>query len=129
MSDDKSKPKKNIILSAQKKKELEGFQEVLDLVNIDKEKATIEVNNNKKDMPIEDYQIYDFLEKEVARLEKLDQFFTVQMPLEKKYSQTKKLIQKESSELSVIKDEIIELTSQNESNLYNFLDDLIRRTY
>lgn len=126
MNDKKSKGKKRIFLSDKKQKELEGFEDVLDLIDKD---SNLDVKTSKKEIQIEDYEIYDFLEKEVSRLQKLDQFFTVQMPLEKKYSQTKGLIQKESVQLHAVKDEIIEIISKADSNLSNFLDDLIRRTY
>lgn len=124
MSDKKTK--KRVFLSDKKQRELEGFEEVLDLIDKD---GSVDVKASKKEIQIEDYEIYDFLEKEVTRLQKLDQFFTVQMPLEKKYSQTKGLIQKESAELLQVKDEIIDLISKPDSNLSNFLDDLIRKTY
>jgi len=127
MSDDKSNPNKRMFVSTKTREDLTGFEDALDLIN--KDKNHIEVTGNRKERQIEDYQIYDFLEKEIARLEKLDQFFTIQMPLEKKYSQTRKLIKKESAQLHVVKDEIIELISHNDSNLCNFLESLIRRTY
>ncbi len=125
MVNKKDNSKKRVFLTDTKKRELEGFEDVLDLID----NNGVEVKVNKKEAQIEDYEIYDFLEKEVARLEKVDQFFTVQMPLEKKYSQTKGLIKKEGADLYIIKDEIITMSSRIDSNLSNFLDDLIRRSY
>ncbi len=127
MSDKKNNPneKKRVFLTDKKKRELEGFEDVLDLID----NNGVEVKTSKKDAQIEDYEIYDFLEKEVARLEKIDQFFTVQMPLEKKYSQTKGLINKETAAVQDIKDEIIEIISKEDSNLAQFLNHLIQRSY
>ncbi len=127
MNDDRNDPsgKKRIFLTDHKKKELEGFQDVMDLIDGN----GIELKVSKKEAQIEDYEIYDFLEKEITRLEKLDRFFTVQMPIEKQYSQTKPLIQKESEEMHLIKDEIIEKISHPSSRLCDFLDDLISKTY
>ncbi|MAF77432.1 MAG: hypothetical protein CME60_04665 [Halobacteriovoraceae bacterium] len=116
--------KKKLFLTDHKQKELEGFEEVLDLID----NNGVEVKTRKKEAQIEDYEIYDFLEKEVSRLEKLDQFFSVQMPLEKKYPQTKGLIQREMVELHLLKEEIIENSSESFSGLTHFLDHLIRST-
>ena len=126
MSDKKDpNAKKRVYISDDKKKELEGFEDVFDLID----KVGVQVKTKKKEVQIEDYEIYDFLEKEVTRLEKLDQFFTVQMPLEKKYHQTRGLIQKESTELHLIKDELIDKVSTPGSRLGLFLNDLIKRSY
>ena len=121
----KKAAKQKIFVNDNKKKELEGFEEVMDLINTN----GVEVKISKKDAQIEDYEIYDFLEKEEGRLERLDRFFTVQMPIERKYSQTKALIKKESEEMHLIKDEIIEKISHPSSRLCDFLDNLISKTY
>jgi hypothetical protein len=124
-NDNNNKPsqKKSVYFTDQTKKDLEGFEEVFDLMD----NNGLEIKNKRKEGQIEDYEIYDFLEKEVTRLEKLDQFFTVQMPLEKQYPQTKKLIEKETSELHLIKDELVGILSHKTSPLSAFFDDLIRR--
>lgn len=127
MNDSKKnkKSKKRIFLPDNKHKELEGFEEVLDLID----NNGIEVKKSKNEIQIEDYEIYDFLEKEVTRLDKLDQFFSVQMPIEKKYSQTRALIRKENQDIQILKEEILDNTSESFSGLSNYLDYLIRKSY
>ena len=117
--------KKPLFISDQKKGELAGFEEVLDLVG----KDGTQIRTTKKEAQIEDYEIYDFLEKENARLEKLDQFFTTQMPLIKKYPQTEGLIKKEYDETNLIKDELITKLQREDSPLFHFLNQVFKNSF
>lgn len=115
--------KKKIFLTDKKKKDLEGFEEILDLIG---EKGP-EIRD--KDQQIEDYEIYDFLEKENLRLEKLDQFFSTHLPLSKTHSQTAKLIEKEMEEIGLLREEIIDELERDESYINEFLKDLYIKAF
>jgi hypothetical protein len=105
--------------------DLKGFEEVLDLVGMDPAKAQKNINEGQ----IEDYEIYDFLEKENIRLEKLDRFFNTQIPIEKKYGQTRKLIKKEIGEVNLIKDELTMKLMHPQSDFQNFLTELYKKAF
>lgn len=117
--------KKKPTLNDKTNQQLKGFEEVMDLVGLDP------ASNSKalKDNQIEDYEIYDFLEKENQRLEKLDRFFSTQIPLEKKYSQTKGLIKKEISEVGMIKDELTMKLMHPTSDFQEFMDELYKKAF
>lgn len=116
--------KKKIFLNEKNKKDLEGFEEALDLIA---DKGT-EVRN-EKDLQIEDYEIFDFLEKEILRLEKIDNFFTTHLPIDKRYSQTKKLIEKEHSEAALLREELIEKLVREDSGLDRFIANLFAKVF
>lgn len=116
--------KKKIYLDDKKRKELEGFEEVLDL--IDANKAEIKSDKNQQ---IEDYEIYDFLEKENLRLEKLDHFFTTHLPIDKRYSQTKKLIEKEKKDVTLLREELIQEFIKSDSPLFKYLADIYKGAF
>ncbi len=116
--------KKKIYLSDEKKKELEGFEDALDLIA---EKGS-EINN-EKELQFEDYEIFDFLEKEILRLEKIDNFFTTHLPIDKRYSQTQKLIEKEHSEAALLREEIVEKMMREDSSLNHFMANLLQKAF
>ncbi|MCF8058347.1 MAG: hypothetical protein K9K67_03565 [Bacteriovoracaceae bacterium] len=116
--------KKKIYLTDKKKKDLEGFEDVMDLIG----QSETEIRSDKE-IQIEDYEIFDFLEKEILRLEKIDQFFTTQLPIDKRYSQTKALIEKESGDVALLREEIIDKLKQEESNLNQFMSNLFAKTF
>lgn len=116
--------KKKIFLDDKKRKELEGFEEALDLIG----ESDTEIRNISKETQIEDYEIYDFLEKEIVRLEKLDQFFTTQIPLDRQYSQSLKLLKREREATALIKEELIGKLARGNSGLSTFLADIYKKT-
>lgn len=116
--------KKKIFIDKNKKKDLEGFEDALDLI-ADK---TTEVKN-EKDIQIEDYEIFDFLEKEILRLEKIDHFFTTHLPIDKRYSQTQKLIEKEHSEAALLREELAEKMAREDSGLNQFISNLFAKAF
>jgi len=118
-----SKKKPN--LDNMKTNDLKGFEEVLDLVGLDPRANSKKLNDGQ----IEDYEIYDFLEKENLRLEKIDRFFSTQMPLEKKYSQTKNLIKKEIGEVNLIKDELTLKLMNPQSEFQLFMAELYKKAF
>lgn len=125
MSKKKPDTKNKKAIPPHKSQDLKGFEEVMDLVGIDARKSS----KNVKDNQIEDYEIYDFLEKENLRLEKIDRFFSTQIPLEKQYSQTKKLIKKEIGEVNMIKDELTMKMMSSQSDFHQFIQDLFSKTF
>ena len=116
--------KKKIFLSEKKQKDLEGFEDVLDLIG--EKDAEI---RSEKDLQIEDYEIFDFLEKEILRLEKADSFFTTHLPIDKRYSQTKKLIEKERGDVALLREELIDDIKREDSSLCQFLSNLFSKSF
>lgn len=116
--------KKKIFLSDKKKKDLEGFEDVLDLIG--EKDAEIK---SEKDLQIEDYEIFDFLEKETMRLEKADNFFSTHLPIDKKYSQTDKLIEKELGEVALLREELIDTIKREDSGLNQFISNLFSKSF
>ena len=117
--------KKKIFLDDKKRKELEGFEEALDLIN----SSESEIKKNDKNQQIEDYEIYDFLEKENLRLEKLDHFFTTHLPIDKVYSQTKKLIEKEKKDVTLLREELVQEFIKSDSPLYSYLAQIYKAAF
>ncbi len=116
--------KKKIYLDEKKKKELEGFEDALDLINAGQ--TEIATDNTQQ---IEDYEIYDFLEKENLRLEKLDNFFSTHLPIDKKYSQTKKLIEKEKKDVALLREELVREFSKPDSALNRYLAKIYKEAF
>lgn len=116
--------KKKIFLSDKKQKDLEGFEDVLDLIG----EKDAEIRSDKE-LQIEDYEIFDFLEKEILRLEKADAFFTTHLPIDKKHSQTKKLIEKEKGDVALLREELIDEIKREDSGLCQFLSNLFTKSF
>lgn len=116
--------KKKLFLTDKQKKELEGFEDALDLIGADGPEI-----KNQKDHQIEDYEIYDFLEKENLRLEKLDRFFTTHIPLDRKYSQTEKLIQKEQDAIGMLREDILDEIQREDNVFQDFMKTLFHKAY
>jgi hypothetical protein len=116
--------KKKIFLTDKQKKDLEGFEDALDLIGADGPEL-----KKEKDHQIEDYEIYDFLEKENLRLEKLDRFFTTHIPLDKKYSQTERLIKKEQDAIGMLREDILDEIQREDNIFQEFLKGLYQKAY
>ena len=95
--------KKKVILPEKKVKELEGFEEVMDLVG---QEGNDFASPKERKGALEDYEIFDFLEKESERLSKLDELFNKKMATIKSYPQLEKLVKKQEEEKNLIKDEL-----------------------
>ncbi len=119
--------KKKPTLNDKQNQELEGFEDVLDLVGLDK--SAFKKSARISDSQIEDYEIYDFLEKENLRLEKIDRFFNTQIPIDKEYDQTKRLIKREIGEVKEIKDELALKLMEPNSDFLNFLGKLYDKAF
>jgi hypothetical protein len=103
--------KKKVLLRPSKRKELEGFEEVLDLVY---GKDTQVVARSRRDLT-EDYQIYDFLEKENHRLQKLDRLYSDILKTEQRFSQIEKLLIEQEENLAVSRDTLSKVLNDKNS--------------
>ena len=84
--------KKKVVLPQKRIKELKGFEDVIDLIDSEGKQYI----GAKKDKGIlEDYEIFDFLEKEYQRLGKLDELFSKKISILQKYPQLPKLVHKQ----------------------------------
>lgn len=91
-------------------KNLQGFEEVAELF-IDEDGQKIKPRKSQ----VEDYEVFNFLEKELKRLTKIDHFFRDQYHIIKQYSQTKTLIYEEQVELDRTKSEFVMKISEEDS--------------
>jgi len=94
--------KKKISSFKDKKLDLKGFEEVFDLLSEDDSGP-----NKPKRNQVEDYEIYNYLEKEIKRLEKIDTFFRHLIPLIKEKPTVDGLIDHEKILLYDKKEEFI----------------------
>lgn len=84
---------KKIKFNKNKMNDIKGFEEVMDLV-LD-ENGQIEELKKRKELERynDTYELYNFLENEKIRLEKIDDLFSKKVPNLLIHSQTKRLIQ------------------------------------
>lgn len=118
--------KRKILLTESKMKELQGFEDVIDLLFDDKRIiSNQEARANKDDT----FEIYSFLEKELRRLQHLDRFFSTQMRTHEFYSQTSELCERQSDKLSSNRDELIGKLIVEDSPLHHNLEELIKKSF
>jgi hypothetical protein len=109
--------KKKLVLSKKKLEELKGFEDVLDLfTGVDTEIAAPQAPSG----PFEDHSVYDFLEREYFRLEKLDRYFGQQLPLLQAYPQTEGLIEAQKEERDFLLADLVATNIPLESPVNKF---------
>ena len=111
--------KKKISISKEQQSELKGFEEVLDLVTGE---DTVLVKQKRNQ--VEDYEIYNFLEKEIKRLEKIDTFFREQVPILENKSAVDGMLDYERVSLDETKLEFIHLMKDKDSQFLANMDRL-----
>lgn len=115
--------KRKLVLNESQKKELEGFEDSLDLINAEESKS------RSKGYQQEDHKIYDYLEKEKLRLEKIDNLFSVTIPLDRNFSQTEKLIAIEEEKIGLLREDLIQEIQKEDSIFLNFLQKIYEKAY
>lgn len=118
--------KKRIVITQDKLKDLEGFEEVMDLLFDEKRVLTQQEARANKD---DTFEIYSFLEKENSRLKKLDRFFSQQIRTHEFYSQTSDLCEKQTDRMETAKKELISKLSNESSPLQVNLAHLFEKTF
>lgn len=103
--------KKKIPLNSEKLEQIKGFEEVFDLISDDDIEAI--ANSN---LPIEDYEIYDFLLKENIRLLQIDSLFGTKLKVQKKYDQIDHLLDEQISNQHLAQEDVIGQIAVKDSN-------------
>jgi tRNA uridine 5-carbamoylmethylation protein Kti12 len=106
---------KKISLSKKQMNDLQGFEEIVDLVTGEKTELIQPRRNDN-----EDYELFNYLEKEIKRLEKIDHYFRHSLEVVNRHSQTKALLDHELTDLDRVKQAFInEVTSDKSQFLAN----------
>lgn len=109
--------KKKISISKKQKENLKGFEEILDLVT-GEETELVQPRKNQ----IEDYEVFNFLEKEIQRLEKTDHFIRHQIAILKETPVVDSTLDNEKIFLDKTKQKFIEKVSEADSQFYQNMD-------
>lgn len=112
---------KKVKVPPHKAKELEGFEEAMDLVTGE------ETILDAKKEQIEDYQIYDYLLKENDRLKKLDDLFSTKLKIMEKYDQIDSLIEQQNEAMSMAREEVISFLTVKNSPYQINMDQLFKK--
>lgn len=120
--------KKNKILPKEKMVEIKGFEEIMDLVLDEQEQVQAEQKKKELEKYNDTYKLYNFLENEVSRLEKLSQFFGTKLNNYKKFNQTnyianKQVVISEETKTNLVK-RIIPADSHLNTQLKSIFDSL-----
>lgn len=108
--------KKKLNIPKDKLKDLEGFEDVLDLVDIDKREV------KKKDTrPAQNFAIYDFLERETIRLKKLDEFFSTKVPNLNENKQYTSLIKDQKNNRNSLQSNLTSKMRDPDSEFHHFI--------
>ena len=109
--------KKKISISKEQKQNLAGFEEILDLVT-GEETELVQPRKNQ----IEDYEVFNYLEKEIQRLEKTDHFIRHQIPILKNTPVIDSTLDNEQVFLDKVKQSFINKISEKDSQFFNNMD-------
>lgn len=107
------------------KNELSGFEEVIDFLVDEKRK----VDNDKKHIGVNPFDLFNFLEKEKTRLEKIDLLFRSKVPHLENNALSKKLCDIQEERLEMSRSELTKKLSDKKSPLYKNLNDLFEKTF
>jgi len=108
---------KKKVISKNQQKDMKGFEEIMDLIIDDNEKLEVENQRRNADKANDSYQLYNFLEDESNRLEKLSQFFGTKINNFKDFNQTDFINQKQTEQKKRIKNDLANLQSNKNSPL------------
>jgi hypothetical protein len=100
-----------------RRKDLEGFEDVIDMI------PGSRFNPDKKKNPRlnDDFEYLNLLENEVKRLGQLERFFFQKLRNEEKFDQTEKIIQNQRKHISQLREEILD----QEMSLFNNVEKLM----
>ncbi len=108
---------KKKIITKEKLDEMKGFEEIMDLVVNEHEKIEIEKKQRESDKINDSYHLYNFLEDEASRLEKLSKFFGTKINNFKNFNQTTHILKKQSQQKALTKSDLAEYEVRTNSPL------------
>ncbi len=112
---------KKILVEQEKKKELTGFEGIYGLINdkiVDAGELKSKITNDKL---ADNYDLYDFLEIEFKRLQKINEILTKKLDNFKNYPQTETLINLQKEQILSHKQKLIELLVNPNHTIHNEL--------
>jgi hypothetical protein len=116
--------KKNKVLSKEKMDEIKGFEDIMDLVLDEQEQVQAEHKKKELEKYNDTYKLYNFLENEVRRLEKLSQFFGTKLKNYKKFNQTKYISTKQEKICDETKSDLAKRLTPSNSHFNKQLQSL-----
>ena len=116
--------KKKMSISKEQKKNLAGFEEILDLVT-GEETELVQPRKSQ----IEDYELFNYLEKEIQRLEKADHFIRHQIPILRDTPVIDHTLDDEQVLLDKIKRRFIDKVSESESQFISNMDKIFTNIF
>lgn len=100
---------------------MDGFEDAADLA--------LTQGKSQRERKIDNFDLFNFLEYEYDRLEKLATFFTHKLENLKKYPQTEKLIERQRSLRDKLKLEVIERISSTSSIFTQHLEQIFDKSF
>jgi hypothetical protein len=86
--------------------ELQGFEEIMDVVSEERTIADKELKRKEIEKFNDSFELYNFLEHEVNRVKKLDDFFSYKVPNLKNNPQTEELNFRQAEKKKHLKEEL-----------------------
>jgi site-specific recombinase len=117
--------KKKSIHSDNLKNDLSGFEEVIDYLIEDKRKG----DRDKINLGANPFDLFNFLEREKTRLEKIDILFRNKVPNLENNPIPLKLCEIQKERLEISRNELVKKLSDRNSPLYKNLNDLFDKAY
>ena len=100
---------------------LDGFKEVLDIIETKKTSSPIKVK--------EGYAVYSFLEQEQKRLNSIDELMSKKYTNIKRYPQTEKLLVNEVYKRNMLKDQLFEKLKHDDSPLNKHFEQIFNSAF
>jgi len=94
-------------LSKKQATDLQGFEEVMDMVIGEKEVQLNEKKRKELEKFNDSFELYNFLEYETVRVKKLDDFFSYKIPNINANSQTEELNKRQIEKKELLKEELV----------------------
>lgn len=116
-------------LPKEKVEEIKGFEEIMDLVLDEQEQVEVEKKRKELERYNDTYQLYNFLENEISRLEKLSLFFGKKLANYKKFNQTELILEKQSNKCSDAKIDLIYKLTKEDSHINQSLSSLFNTLF
>lgn len=115
---------KKIVINQDKKKDLVGFEEIYDLIDdkiLDNNDSQGKITNDKL---ADNYDLYDFLDVEFKRLQKINDILTKKLDNLKNFPQTETLINEQKAHISSIKNELLDILEDPNNKIHEELSKL-----
>lgn len=116
-------------ITEDKMKELQGFEEVMDLVVDEIEQVESKKSRRDNEKLTESYKISAFLESELNRHKKLDLLYAVKLPSKIKSDNTEALIENLEKSRIQLKHKLVHKYIENDSALNKNIELLFKRAF